>query len=152
METYPFAHVAEVSAMYNVPPLEVMDVLDGFVQEMVSIIEIDYQGESHTLASLGNSVGHGVVDDIGDAIASQLFDDLTTTKFAVLTLHAIPEGEVFLPARIVSAMCDAAVDACDGDDEIEKAANNAFEETRWSAIAVVGDNLNTQVEFGMYSG
>ena len=152
METYPFAHVAEVSAMYNVPPLEVMDVLDGFVQEMVSIIEIDYQGESHTLASLGNSVGHDVVDDIGDAIASQLFDDLTTAKFAALTLHAIPEGEVFLPARIVSAMCDAAVDACDGDDVIEKAAKNAFEETRWSAIAVVNDTLNVQVEIGVSFG
>lgn len=150
MGTDSFVHIAEVSTTYGVSHLETMDVLDGFVQEMTSTMEIVYQGESYDLNSLGDVMSHGSVDDVGDAIASQLFDDLTTTKFVALTLHGIPDGEVFLPSRVVSAMCDAVtgVGVCGDEDVVEKAAKDAFEETRWSAVAMINDELDVWVDFG----
>lgn len=148
MSTFPFTHVDEVSAQFNVYPREVMDVLDGFVQEMTNVIEIEYQNESYDLDSLEDVVGYDAINEIGDKIAAQLFDDYTTSKFVALTLHYIPEGEIFYSSYVVSAMCDAVADSLEDVNNFEKAAKKAFEESNWSSIASVDGEFNVQVNAG----
>lgn len=146
MSAFPFAHVDEVSAQFDVYPREVMDVLDGFVQEMTNVIEIEYQNESYDLDSLEDVVGYDVINEIGDKIAAQLFDDYTTSKFVALTLHYIPEGEIFYPPYVVSAMCDAVADNLEDVNSFEKAAKKAFEESNWSAVASIDSEFNVEVK------
>lgn len=145
MSAFPFAHVDEVSTQFDVYPREIMDVLDGFVQEMTNVIEIEYQNESYDLDSLEDVVGYDAINTIGDKIATQLFDDYTTSKFVALTLHYIPEGEIFYSPYIVSAMCDAVADNCDGENNFEKAAEKAFNEANWSATATLNDDFDVEV-------
>lgn len=148
MSTFPFAHVDEVSTQFNVYPRQVMDILDGFVQEITNVIEIEYQNESYDLDSLEDVVGYEAINEIGDKIAAQLFDDYTTSKFVALTLHYIPDGEIFYSPYVVSAMCDAVVGNLEDVNNFEKAAKKAFEESNWSAIASVDGEFNVQVNAG----
>lgn len=145
MSTFPFTHINDVSTQFDVYSREVMDVLDGFVQEMTNVIEIEYQNESYDLDSLEDVVGYDAINEIGDKIAAQLFDDYTTSKFVALTLHYIPDGEIFYSPYVVSAMCDAVADNLEDVDSFEKAAKKAFEESNWSAIASVDGEFNVQV-------
>lgn len=143
----PFFHVNTVSEALDVFPNDVMQVLDNFVQEITGRLEIMYNDESYDLDTLGDVVDHETINNIGDAIAEQLFDNVSTTQLVALTLSHIPDGEILHLPYISDVLCDAVVDAEDYDDVYSRAAQKAVEDTRWGAVVEVDKDFSVEVLF-----
>lgn len=143
----PFYHVNTVSEALDVFPNDVMQVLDNFVQEITERLEIMYNDESYDLDTLGDVIDHETINNIGDAIAEQLFDNVSTTQLVALTLSHIPEGEILHLPYVSDVLCDAVVDAEDYDDVYSRAAQKAVEDTRWGAVVEVDKDFSVCVSY-----
>lgn len=144
----PFYHINTISEALDVFPNNVMQVLDNFVQEITERLEIMYNDESYDLDTLGDVIDHETINNIGDAIAEQLFDNISTTQLVALTLSHIPEGEILHLPYVSDVLCDAVVDAEDYDDDVySRAAQKAVEDTRWGAVVEIDKDFSVEVLF-----
>ena len=140
-------YAIEVARNAQVPAVLFGNILSIFVHTASECAEIEYKGQSYNLLDLYDVIDEEKVDDIGDEIAAQIYDNHAMIDFAGKTYQHLPDGILAIDTYIANAMWDAVIEKDVEDDGYFQAAVKAQEEVKWDIFIEIDDDFNVDVKF-----